>query len=73
MIDEYLIIFGGCLLDLVCYNDLFFFNIRMREWSQPKITGDIPEARGGHAAVMFGSYLYIFGGSSKKGLLNDLY
>jgi N-acetylneuraminic acid mutarotase len=45
----------------------------MREWSLPKTLGNAPSPRAGHTSILHGSSLYVFGGSSKKGPLNDLY
>ena len=73
IVGEYLIIFGGCNLDILCYNDLYYFNTRSKEWFKPKTFGDPPSPRNGHTSVLHGSFLYIFGGASMKGLLNDLY
>ena len=43
------------------------------EWTNPKILGNTPCEREGHAAVLYGSKMYVFGGSSTSGFLNDLY
>ena len=39
----------------------------------PKVFGSSPSARNGHASILYGSSLYIFGGASNKGFLNDLH
>jgi N-acetylneuraminic acid mutarotase len=73
LVGEQLIVFGGCYLDLKCFDDLYFFNLRTREWSLPKTIGEAPSARSGHSATLFGTFLYVFGGASAKGLHNDVF
>jgi len=42
-------------------------------WSKSPSTGDIPSKRQGHSATLYGSTLWVFGGSNSMGYLNDLY
>ncbi|EGR32384.1 kelch motif family protein, putative [Ichthyophthirius multifiliis] len=72
-IGQFLILFGGCYLDLKCMNDIYFYNIVDQKWDLPKIFGDPPSPRGGHSSTLVGQYLYIFGGSSSLGIFSDLY
>ncbi|KAL1462292.1 hypothetical protein WDU94_014138 [Cyamophila willieti] len=54
-------IWGGRNDRFVC-NQLFCFNCDTRQWSCPKVTGQIPEARDGHSACVHEGRMYIFGG-----------
>lgn len=58
------------------FSIFFFSNCCFKstfEWTNPKILGNTPCEREGHAAVLYGSKMYVFGGSSTSGFLNDLY
>ena len=37
------------------------------------MTGDVPSARQGHTTVLHGMVMWLYGGSSKEGYLDDLY
>jgi len=63
ILGETLILFGGCYLDINCFDDLFFFDLRSKEWSKPKVYGEQPSPRNAHSATLHGASLYIFGGS----------
>lgn len=49
------------------------YNVKSKEWSIPKLFGNPPKPRSGHSSILVGSSIYIFGGSSKEGLLSDLF
>jgi hypothetical protein len=72
-VDTYLVIFGGCLMDTKCFNDLHFFDMNSNKWSKIAAKGNIPSPRQGHSAVMYGSTMWVYGGSSSDGFLSDLY
>ena len=36
IIGETIFIWGGCYLDIICFNDLYLFNTRTKTWSYPK-------------------------------------
>ena len=42
-------------------------------WSQPTVTGDIPNKRAAHAGCAVNGTLYLFGGMNETGPLDDLY
>jgi hypothetical protein len=44
------------------YNDTWSFNISTRKWTKLQCTGSIPSPRSGHAAVLVGDVMYVFGG-----------
>lgn len=82
IVGETLILWGGCYLDIKCFNDLYMFDLpflysyayfRVKTWTYPKIFGDPPSARTGHSSFMNGAKLYIFGGTTQKGLMSDLH
>jgi Galactose oxidase, central domain len=55
--------FGGC--DGPHYfNDTWSFNISTRKWTELQCTGSIPSPRAGHAAVLVGDVMYVFGGQT---------
>jgi len=43
-------------------NDTWSFNISRRKWTKLQCTGSIPTPRAGHAAVLLGDVMYVFGG-----------
>lgn len=71
--DSYLIIFGGCTQDNDFYSDLLFYDILGQTWLEIKQKGKVPSARCGHTAILHGSVMWMFGGYSREGYLNDLY
>lgn len=69
-----LYLFGGCDLGIMCYNDLQIYSADKKIWEvTTTVSGDIPEAREGHIAVLVGKFMYIHGGSSLTEVLNDVY
>jgi hypothetical protein len=71
--DTFLIIFGGCYMDIKCFNDLYFLDLKSHKWVKITATGKIPTPRQGHTAVMYGSTMWIYGGTGTEGFLSDLY
>lgn len=71
--DTFMIVFGGCYMESPCFNDLYFFEFQSQSWTSIETTGTIPSARQGHSAVLYGSTMWVYGGSSSEGYLNDLY
>ena len=58
---ETMLLFGGNNFDAV--NELFAFNLRRREWSKLKASGDVPSKRYGHQAVVTNdARMIVFGG-----------
>ena len=54
-------------------NDTWSFNISTRKWTQLQCTGSVPSPRVGHAAVLVGDVMYVFGGNTVDGTyLGDL-
>ena len=54
-------------------NQMYAFNTRTKEWRTLETSGDIPMARSYHTMLALGNALYVFGGCSEKGRLNDLH
>lgn len=54
-------------------NDMYTFNTCSKEWRKLPTTGDVPMARSYHAMTALGNALYVFGGCTQKGRMNDLY
>lgn len=71
--DNYLVVFGGCYMETDCYNDIFYYDMEHYQWYKINATGQIPSPRQGHSATLFGTTMYIYGGSSGDGYLSDLY
>ena len=71
--DSFIVIFGGCLNDYNFHNELFFYDILAQTWINIKQSGKVPSPRCGHTARIFGSIMWIFGGYSAEGFLDDLY
>ena len=60
-------------MDKKCFNDLFVFNTRTNSWVIPKVSGMPPLEREGHTSTMVGPLMYVYGGSSEVGYLDDVY
>jgi len=71
--DTYLVFFGGCTDDNEFYSDLYFYDILGQTWLEIKQQGKVPSARCGHISKLYGSVMWMFGGYSREGHLNDLY
>ncbi|KAF8499857.1 hypothetical protein F5888DRAFT_1921663 [Russula emetica] len=54
------------------FNDTWSFNILTRKWTELQCTGSIPSPRAGHAAVLVGDIMYVFGGNADGINLGDL-
>lgn len=71
--DTNLVLFGGSYMDTEYFNDLFFFDLISKNWIKINQLGDVPSPRVGHSCVLHGTIIWLFGGSSNQGYLNDLY
>jgi hypothetical protein len=71
--DTFMIVFGGCYMESKCFNDVYFLDFRSQSWITFNTSGKVPSPRQGHSAVLYGSTMWIYGGSSSEGYLNDLY
>ena len=71
--DTYLIVFGGSDLNSKFYNDVFYFDLLKKNWMKVNAVGKIPTPRADHSAILYGTTMWVFGGASKDGYLNDLY
>ena len=71
--DTFLVIFGGRDLDDKYYNDVQMFDLQEKTWTTVTPIGAVPTPRAGHSAVIRGTTMWIFGGGSDAGYLNDLY
>jgi len=71
--DTYLIVFGGSDLNSKFYNDVYYFDLIKKLWMKVNCVGSIPTPRADHSAVIYGSTMWVFGGASNTGYLNDLY
>jgi N-acetylneuraminic acid mutarotase len=72
-VEDLIVTFGGCYLDKKCMNDVNVFNTRSNMWVRPAIDGLPPVEREGHTATIVGSLMYVYGGSSQVGYLDDVY
>lgn len=71
-----LYVFGGCYLDISCYNDLYVYDVSSQSWAESstlQVSGQIPMPRGKHTASLVDGSLWIFGGSSEENYRNDVY
>ena len=50
-------------------NDVHTLDLETLTWSEPRVSGDIPEGRYGHSAHLAGNRMFIFGGRGKGGKL----
>jgi len=75
--EKYMLIFGGWTGGR-CLNDMWLFNMHSHKWTEIKYRnakdGQIPSARGGHAAVMINDrFLYVYGGYNHPNYFDDLW
>ena len=68
-----MIVFGGCYMESICYNDVFFLDLIAQKWINIETFGSKPTPREGHIAILYGSTFWVYGGSSNDGYLSDLY
>ena len=72
--DTSMVIFGGRDLDDEKYNnDVHLFDLEEKTWTKITPEGLAPTPRAYHSAVIRGTVMWIFGGSSDAGYLNELY
>jgi N-acetylneuraminic acid mutarotase len=62
--------FGGYCTSLY-FNDTWSFNISTRKWTELQCTGSIPFPCAGHAAVLIGDVMYVYGGRTVGGTKLD--
>lgn len=72
-LDGMLIVFGGCYLDKQCFNDVHVFFANKKLWVPVKTMGQPPAEREGHTSTMVGDRMFVYGGSSQLGYLDDAY
>jgi len=75
--EKYMLIFGGWTGGR-CLNDMWLFNMHSHKWTEVKYRntkdGQVPSARGGHAAVMINDrFLYVYGGYNHPNYFDDLW
>jgi N-acetylneuraminic acid mutarotase len=73
--DKSILIFGGAndSDSASQYNDVHVFDITTSTWLQPKIGGQVPPVRWGHAAGMVGNVMWTTGGTSGSKYYNDVW
>lgn len=72
-LEHYVVVFGGCYLDKICFNDVTVLDTNTMSWVSPIVDGLKPMQREGHSAALHGTRMLVFGGSSEVGYLNDLH
>ena len=65
--------FGGWGAQGYYLNDTWSFDTSTRKWTELQCTGSIPSPRTGHAAVLVGDVMYVFGGHTGNIYWDDLY
>ena len=73
--NGYIYVFGGANPATTAYNEIHMYNLSTGVWSNyVTCTGTAPTARWGMSVVLYGTYLYVFGGqTSASAHLNDLH
>lgn len=54
-------------------NDLFEYNIDLKQWKKIQQKGQIPSSRDSHSCVIYKDNMYIYGGGSYRIWYNDFY
>jgi hypothetical protein len=65
-----LVVFGGTD-GSSSFNDVHAFDTLTRTWSCPAISGELPEARFSHSAVVIANEMLVFGGTNRGKVLNS--
>ncbi|KAF8492379.1 hypothetical protein F5888DRAFT_910078 [Russula emetica] len=68
-----LLIWGGYIQNPVLDDSLYLLNLVSREWTRILVNGPGPSGRFNHTMTLIGSKLFVFGGCSAKGPLNDIW
>lgn len=66
------VVFGGSAPGK-CFNDVFSYDMKRREWSEHECAGVSPTPRSGHSVCVVGQSMYVFGGNTTKDSFNDLW
>lgn len=66
-------IFGGCVQETRCYNDVWRLNTTRMTWVQDRYTGAAPQPRGGHTLTQVGAQLFVYGGANQEDTFGDVY
>ncbi|XP_053389777.1 rab9 effector protein with kelch motifs-like [Mercenaria mercenaria] len=64
-VGKRVVVMGGRGQDNNHLADFHIFDTETKEWLQPNVSGDIPEARGQHSVAVVGDQLVLYGGSSE--------
>jgi len=71
LFEQRLVVFGGHYHKgdgvFVYENDTYVLNLRTLKWKLVRTKGDVPRARYGHSATVFGDEMYVFGGRGSGG------
>ena len=74
--DIYIFLGISCVDSSSCEStvtsDLFKFSTILRRWTKVAVTGTVPSARSGHSVTGVGHDIYIYGGKSNSGELDDM-
>ena len=70
-----LVLFGGADRGQGHFNDTAVLQKRRRDWRRRETKGDVPTPRSGHGAVVYGKFMFLFGGIdfSEEAAYNDSY
>lgn len=72
-IGRKIFVFGGCVQEIKCFNDLHSLDTGSNEWAEEFTSGDLPEPRGGHTATLVGTDVYVFGGANTEASFDDVH
>eukprot|EP00927_Polykrikos_kofoidii_P071588 TRINITY_DN67847_c0_g1_i1.p1 TRINITY_DN67847_c0_g1~~TRINITY_DN67847_c0_g1_i1.p1 ORF type:complete len:663 (-),score=90.28 TRINITY_DN67847_c0_g1_i1:117-2105(-) len=72
-LGQRLYVFGGCQMEIRCYNDLHILDTEELQWLQVPLSGEPPEPRGGHSATLVGSDIFVYGGASSEETFQSVY
>mmetsp|Transcript_123592 Transcript_123592/g.357438 ORF Transcript_123592/g.357438 Transcript_123592/m.357438 type:complete len:623 (+) Transcript_123592:121-1989(+) len=72
-VGDNIYIFGGCVQETRCYNDVWILNTQRMEWRQDRFTGAFPEPRGGHTATLVSTSVFVFGGANSQDTFGDVF
>lgn len=62
VLENNMYIFGGCTTNATAFNDLWKFDLSVRQWVRPLATGSYPVPKAYTSMVHYKDYLIVFGG-----------
>ena len=73
VVGDLLFVMGGLARKGRAYGDVHILDLRLMEWSSPRVSLEGPAARGRHTVEVMGSVLFVFGGGAEGRVFDDFW